>query len=59
MIVVQAESPLSSAELEKLRYKINNAGYLHEAVQRIALILSNEFFEASRGGICHERKERK
>jgi hypothetical protein len=65
MIVVSGEtSPaaridgrLGSTELEQLRSKINNADYIYEAVQRIALILSNELLDMSRGGIFHEQRK--
>jgi hypothetical protein len=57
---MRTNSRLRSAELEKLRSKINNKEYIHEAIQRIALILSNELLDLSRGGVYHEqRKERK
>jgi hypothetical protein len=59
MMVTSPESPLDSVEIEHLRHKLNSADYLYEAIQRIALILSNEFFETSRRGLYHERKKRK
>jgi hypothetical protein len=58
MIIMRSENQLNSAEVEILRYKINNKAYLCEAIQRIALILSNELFEIPRGGDYHERKKR-
>jgi hypothetical protein len=57
MIVMRSEDTLDPSEIEILRYKINNEAYLHEAIQRIALILSNELFEPRRGGEHHERKK--
>jgi hypothetical protein len=60
MMVTWTENQLDSAKLAILRHKIDNADYLHEAIQRIALILSNELLETPGGGIVyHERKERK
>ncbi|MDR2102128.1 MAG: hypothetical protein LBP43_06115 [Treponema sp.] len=58
MIGTRSENRLDSAELEMLRLKINSDAYIHEAIQRIALILSNELFEIPRGGNYHEREER-
>jgi hypothetical protein len=53
-------SRLDSFELVKLRKKIDNKEYLNEAIQRIALVLSNELLDISRKGIYHyERKRRK
>jgi hypothetical protein len=47
-------------ELEKFRKKIDSKEYLDEAIQRIALVLSNELLDISRKGIYqHERKRRK
>ena len=37
-------------KLEILRQKINNEDYLHEAIQRIALIISNELLDLHPGG---------
>jgi archaellum component FlaC len=48
------EQSLSSAELEKLRNRINDQEYLYEAIQRIALVLSNELLDISRGGHSNE-----
>jgi hypothetical protein len=46
-----------SGELEVLRNKINNKDYIYEAIQRIALILSNELLDISRGGVYHEQRQ--
>jgi hypothetical protein len=48
------ESRLGSSKLEKLRNKINSEVYLYEAIQRIALILSNELLDIPQGEIYHE-----
>ncbi|MDR0997614.1 MAG: hypothetical protein LBL70_00985 [Treponema sp.] len=51
---------LDSLELEKFRGKIDSKEYLDEAIQRIALVLSNELLNVSRKGLYHyERKRRK
>lgn len=48
------------AKLEILRQKINNEDYLYEAIQRIALIISNELLDLNPGGrpYGHKRKSR-
>jgi hypothetical protein len=55
---VRMDGRLGFTELERLRSKINNEDYIYEAVQRIALILSNELLDISRGGIYHEQRKR-
>jgi hypothetical protein len=52
------ESQSGSLKLERLRKKINNEDYLHEAIQRIALILSNELLDTPQGGSYHERQRK-
>jgi hypothetical protein len=57
MITVSQKSSLRFPEdevsglskLEILRQKINNEDYLHEAIQRIALIISNELLDLPQG----------
>jgi hypothetical protein len=56
-LAVRTDSRLGSTELEQLRNKINNKDYIYEAVQRIALILSNELLDMSRGGVFHEQRK--
>jgi len=46
------------SKLEILRLKINNEEYLHEAIQRIALIISNELLDLPRGGRSYERQRK-
>jgi hypothetical protein len=47
-------------EPEKFRKKIDSKAYLDEAIQQIALVLSNELLDISRKGIYrYERKRRK
>jgi hypothetical protein len=52
-------SQLDPFELEKLRKKIDSKAYLNEAIQRIALVLSNELLNICQKGLYHERKRRK
>ena len=57
---LSAEENPRHAKLEVLRQKINNEDYLHEAIQRIALIISNELLDLHPGGrpYGHKRKSR-
>ena len=65
MITVSQEAPrrakqekgLGPSELEALRAKINNEEYVYEAIQRIALILSNELLDIPQGG-RHEQQRK-
>jgi hypothetical protein len=50
---------LDSFELEKIRKKLDSSEYLDEAIQRIALVLSNELLNSYQKGLYHERKRRK
>jgi len=51
------EHTLSSTRLEQLRSRINDKDYMSAAVQRIALVLSNELMAMSQGGENnHERQ---
>ena len=49
---------LVSPRLIALREKINNEEYLYEAIQRIALILSNELLDIPRGGLNYEQQRK-
>ena len=51
------EKGLGTSELEALRAKINNEEYVYEAIQRIALILSNELLDIPQGG-SHEQQRK-
>ena len=53
------EQSLSSTELEQLRIRINDQDYLFEAIQRMALVLSNELIEFSQGGKGNERRRKR
>ena len=53
-----AEEAPGLSKLEVLRQKINNEDYLHEAIQRIALIISNELLDLPQGGRSYERRQK-
>jgi hypothetical protein len=46
------------SKLEVLRKKINNEDYLHVAIQRIALIISNEILDLPQGGRSYEQQRK-
>ncbi|MDR2178206.1 MAG: hypothetical protein LBP20_09240 [Treponema sp.] len=48
-----------SFDPENLRRKINSEEYLHEAIQRIAQVLSGELLKMSRGRIYYERQRKR
>jgi len=45
--------------LEVLRQRINDDNYLHAAIQRLALVMSNELMDITQEGGHYERKRRK
>ena len=53
----RSETRLGAGELEALRAKINNEEYVYEAIQRIALILSNELLDIPQGGNYEQRRK--
>ena len=53
----RSENGLGVSELEALRAKINNEEYVCEAIQRIALILSNELLDIPQGGNYEQRRK--
>jgi hypothetical protein len=53
-MIVETQPDLSN--IERLRKKINSEDYLHEAIQRIALVMTNELLDISQGGMYHERQ---
>jgi len=62
MMLEQAlNSKINDIKLELLRRRINDENYLHAAIQRLALVLSNEIMDITHEGGCHElqRKRRK
>ena len=62
MIRVSSKTPIEEgtglSRLEVLREKINNQDYLHEAIQRIALVISNELLDLPQGGRSYERQRK-
>jgi hypothetical protein len=55
------EQALHAKKLEALRRRINDENYLHAAIQRLALVLSNELMDITTEGGRNEqqRKRRK
>jgi hypothetical protein len=53
-----AEGATGLSRLEIIRKKINNEDYLHEAIQRIALIISNELLDLPQGGRSYEQQRK-
>jgi len=53
------EQTMSSTRLEQLRKSINDEDYLYAAIQRIALVLSNELMDMSqKEGRFNERQRK-
>ena len=57
-LVLPDEEGSGLSKLEVLRQKINNEDYLYEAIQRIALIISNELLDLPQGGRSYERQRK-
>ena len=53
------EQGLNSKKLELLRQRINDENYLHAAVQRLALVISNGLMDITQEGERHERKRKR
>ena len=53
------EQSLSSTRIEQLRKRINDKDYLYAAIQRIALVLSNELIDMSQAGGNYYERQRK
>jgi hypothetical protein len=53
---IQKENRTPHSGIELLRKKINNEVYLNEAIQRIALVLTNEILDVSQGGLIRGRQ---
>jgi len=53
------ERALSSTRIEQLREHLNDKNYLYTAIQRIAVVLSNELVEMSPGGGNYYERQRK
>ena len=53
------EHTLSSTKLEQIRRRINDEDYLYAAIQRLALVLSNELMDMTQEGARHERQRKR
>jgi hypothetical protein len=53
------EQALNSKQLELMRRRINDEDYLHAAIQRLALVLSNELMEITTEGRRNERQRKR
>jgi hypothetical protein len=49
----------SDIRLEIIRRRINDEGYLYAAIQRLALVLSNEIMDLNQEGGRHERQRKR
>jgi hypothetical protein len=49
----------SDIRLELIRRRINDEDYLHAAIQRLALVLSNEIIDVTQEGGRHERQRKR
>jgi hypothetical protein len=60
MILEQAlSSNIPDSRLELIRRRINDEDYLYAAIQRLALVLSNEIMELTTKGGGHERQRKR
>jgi len=57
-LAVLDEGGSGFSKLEVLRQKINNDEYVYEAIQRIALTISNELLDIPQGGGSYERQRK-
>jgi len=53
------EQTISSTRLEQLRKSINDENYLYAAIQRIAIVLSNELMDMSQKEGRYNERQRK
>jgi len=53
------EQALHSRRLDILRRRINDETYLHSAIQRLALVLSNEIMDITIEGGRNERQRKR
>ena len=62
MMIEQAAlaETISAKKLDLLRRRINDENYLHAAIKRLALVLSNELMEiTSEGGRNEQQRKRR
>jgi len=57
--LIKTEPHAREQRLELLRLRINDENYMYAAIQRLALVMSNELMEISKEGGHYERKRRK
>jgi hypothetical protein len=57
--MIAMEQTVSSSRLEQLRKRINDKDYMYAAIQRIALVLSNELVDMSQNGRSYNERQRK
>ena len=53
------EQALTTSKVEQLRQRINDKDYMYAAIQRIALVLSNELMDMSQNGGRYNERQRK
>jgi hypothetical protein len=51
---IRAKNRLGPTELAYLRAKINDRDYLYEAIESLAVVLSNEILNIPQGGLYSE-----
>jgi hypothetical protein len=59
MMLEQALDSNSDSRLELIRRRINDEDYLHAAIQRLALVLSNEIIDVTQEGGHNERQRKR
>jgi len=57
--MITMEQSMSSNRLEQLRKSINDEDYLYAAIQRIAVVLSNELMDMSKKEGRYNERQRK
>jgi hypothetical protein len=53
------EQALNIKKLELLRRRINDENYLHAAIHRLALVLSNELMDITQEGRHEQQRKRR
>jgi len=57
--MITMERTTGSTRLERLRKSVNDRDYMHAAIHRIALVLSDGLMERSHGGGPQNERQRK
>jgi len=55
----RSSQPIANSRVEILRQRLNDENYIHAAVQRLALIMSNQLMEYTKEGGCYEQQRKK